>query len=73
LKNKISKTITNLAENPKNPILKTHKVTTKVHGEVFSSSVTGDIRIIWLISDDKKITILLVDIGGHSGFDRVYD
>ena len=50
--------------------------------DVFSSSVTGDIRIIWRYLDEniksKTIEILeiqvleLLDIGGHSGGKSVY-
>ena len=56
-----------LCQNPKNPVLKSHKVL-----DNFSSSITGDIRIIWRYKDNsnQEIEILqLIDIGGH---DEVY-
>ena len=56
-----------LAQNPKNPTLKFHKVLGN-----FSSSITGDIRVIWRYKDESRLEIEileLIDIGGH---DEVY-
>ena len=69
LKDKISTTLKALARNPLDPPLKSHKVQ-----DYWSSSVTGDIRIIWQYGDDKIVKIIeVLDIGGHSGSNRVYN
>ncbi len=64
-------TIDLLKTNPKYKSLKTHKIFHSNYGEVYSSYVTGDIRIVW-IEIDGKLIILLLDIGGHSGNKGVY-
>ncbi len=71
LKNKIQESIKLLTKDPRDNRLKSHKVITKDHGEAFSSSVTGDIRIIWQ-RVDERLVLLLLDIGGHSGSGSVY-
>ncbi len=71
LQNAIEKTLELLRSNPKYKSLKTHKVFLSQYGEVYSSFVTGDIRIIWMQIEDKLV-ILLLDIGGHSGGKGVY-
>lgn len=60
-----------LSENPMDSSLRSHKVTSKNYGKAWSSRIDNDIRIIWQYSD-KKIEIFVLDIGGHSGFKRVY-
>ena len=68
LKEKVKSTLLGLAENPNNPKLRSHKVS-----DVYSSRVTGDIRIIWQYGKDGEIQIReLLDIGGHSGAKKVY-
>jgi mRNA interferase YafQ len=64
----------NLQENPFMPSLKTHKVISKNFGESYSSRVNADIRIIWRYGSktDQIQIILIVDIGGHSGSNKVY-
>jgi mRNA-degrading endonuclease YafQ of YafQ-DinJ toxin-antitoxin module len=54
-----------LAQNPFNPSLKTHKY--KQH---YSTSITGDLRIIWSFSATNEIVIL--NFGGHEGKFDVY-
>ena len=71
LQNAIEKTLELLRSNPKYKSLKTHKVFLSQYGEVYSSFVTGDIRVIW-IQIENKLIILLLDIGGHSGGKGVY-
>ena len=71
LQNAIEKTLELLRSNPKYKSLKTHKVFLSQYGEVYSSFVTGDIRIIW-IQIEEKLVILLLDIGGHSGSKGIY-
>ena len=47
LQNSVQKTLALLRVNPKYKSLKTHKVFLSQYGEVYSSFVTGDIRIIY--------------------------
>ena len=72
LQKRVKKAIKLLALNPFYPSLKTHKVLTRNFGFQLSSYVTGNIRIIWNFSLEKKLVIELLDIGGHSGKMRVY-
>ncbi len=39
------------------------------YGEVFSSRVNGNLRIIWIFWTTGKVVL---DIGGHSGKNKVY-
>ena len=71
LQDSVQKTLDLLRLNPKYKSLKTHKVFLSQYGGVYSSFVTGDIRIIWL-QVETKLIILLLDIGGHSGSKSVY-
>ena len=61
-----------LRENPFSQSLKTHRVDSKNHGKAWSSRVDGDLRIIWNFDSEDRVIILLLDIGGHSGTDKVY-
>ena len=72
LKKKIVKALKLLALDPKNPSLKSHKVATKKFGERWASSVTVDLRVIWDYDRKKKLTILVLSLGGHSGKRKVY-
>lgn len=72
LKKRVMVALGKLAENPKNPSLRSHKVNTLAYGQRWSSSVTGDIRIIWDYDSENRLIILLLDIGGHSGTHKVY-
>ena len=71
LQQKIQEILKILIDEPFHSRLKTHKVQISNYGIVYSSSVTKDIRIIWELGKDK-ITIVLLDIGGHSGSKGVY-
>lgn len=71
LKVTIQKVFIAMTKDPFAPILRTHKVHISGYGLVYSSSVTGDLRIIWEIRDDK-VTILILNLGGHSGSKSVY-
>lgn len=71
LQEKIQEILKILVDNPFNSKLKTHKVQITSYGIVYSSRITQDIRIIWNIENDK-VTIVLLDIGGHSGSKGVY-
>ncbi len=78
LNQKTKEAVIKLSINPIQLSLKSHKVNSKLFQDVFSSSVTGDIRIIWHYvagedGDNKEIEILeLLDIGGRSGNKSVY-
>ena len=71
LQQKIQEILKILVDEPFHPRLKTHKVQISNYGTVYSSSITKDIRIIWELENDK-ITMVLLDIGGHSGSKGVY-
>ncbi|MBI3591787.1 MAG: type II toxin-antitoxin system YafQ family toxin [Candidatus Melainabacteria bacterium] len=71
LQSAVEKTLELLRSNPKYKSLKTHKVFLSQYGEIYSSFVTGDIRIIWM-QIENKLVILLLDIGRHSGSKSVY-
>ncbi len=61
-----------LIDNPFSSGLRTHKVVSRRHGEKWSSYVGQDIRIIWEFDGDKLKVICVLDIGGHSGKNKVY-
>jgi mRNA-degrading endonuclease YafQ of YafQ-DinJ toxin-antitoxin module len=69
---KIKKIFILLSENPFDPKLKSHKVSTPKFGEAFSTSITGDLRIIWNFINEEVSIIDILDIGGHSGSKGVY-
>lgn len=72
LKTKITKTLKDLAKNPKDPVLKSHKVNTEKFGLKWASKVTSNLRIIWDYDKNKRLTILILSLGGHSGKHKVY-
>ncbi len=61
-----------LEKNPFELKLKTHKVQSKVVYKAWSSRISGDLRVIWDFNQDKIGVINLLDIGGHSGKNKVY-
>lgn len=69
---KLKKTLKLLSENPFNLFLKTHHAGHRLTGKKFSSRVSGDIRVIWGFTLENKSQILLIDLGGHSGKNKVY-
>lgn len=70
---RIQKVVDLLQFNPYYPSLKTHKVQTRSYGERYSSWITGDTRLIWDYDENNRLILLLLDIGGHSGKNRVYN
>jgi mRNA-degrading endonuclease YafQ of YafQ-DinJ toxin-antitoxin module len=72
LTKKIDKVLQLLEIDPKNPSLHSHQVNAKNFGRAWSSSITGDIRIIWSYDQYNKLVILILTIGSHSGGDKVY-
>jgi mRNA interferase YafQ len=62
-----------LALDPFNITLKSHKVhASKISQKVYSSSINGNIRIIWDFDNEEINIIELLSIGGHDGKDGVY-
>ena len=72
LKDKVRKIFKMLRIDPFYPSLETHKVASKNVGEAYSSSVTGDLRIVWDFAKNQTLLIILLDFGGHSGKHKVY-
>lgn len=72
LKKRTIKTFYLLASDPFYPSLNSHKVDTRHYGKKWSSSVTGDIRIIWDFAKNEEKVINLYDIGSHTGKHKVY-
>ena len=66
LKQRVKKTIELLETNPYYPSLHTHKVFIDELGEVLSSRVSGDIRIIWTFDKNNRLILILLEIGGHN-------
>lgn len=69
---KVNETVELLQNNPKDLKLASHKVKTPKFGYCFSSSITGDLRLIWRYNNGLVEIIDLLDIGGHSGGGKVY-
>ena len=62
-----------LADDPFYTGLHTHKVDSIQNVDVYSSRVTGDWRIIWEFDKETKVaTILVLELGTHSGANQVY-
>ena len=73
LRQKINHTLTIMTTNIFAASLKTHMVTRSNGKKGFSSYVAGDLRIIWEYKNKQAKIIDLVDIGGHSGGNKVYN
>lgn len=66
LKRRIVRSFDIMRGDPFYVSLRTHKINSSVHGTMYSSRVTSDIRILWDFSKDNNIAyIVAVDIGGH--------
>ena len=72
LRNNYRKTLNQLKVDPYYPSLKTYIINDPIRGQVNSSRITGDLRVIWNFDKDKKKIILLLATGGHSGGRAVY-
>ena len=68
----VDKALKQLQENPFYTSLKSHKTYTRNYGVRWSSWVTGDVRIILDFDKELILTIILLDIGKHSGAQKVY-
>jgi len=72
LAKKVDKLLQLLEIDPKSPSLYSHQVNAKNFGRAWSSSVTGDIRIIWNYDQRNKLVILILTFGSHSGHSKAY-
>ena len=72
LNKRIKTTLQKLALNPAHPSLQSHKVNTRNYGIRWSSWVTGNLRIIWDYDGEQRLVLIVLDIGTHSGADKVY-
>ena len=72
-KNALEKTLQNLEVDPFSSALRTHKVQSRNFGQMYSSKVTPDLRLIWNFDQENNLILLLLDIGGHSGSNKVYN
>jgi mRNA-degrading endonuclease YafQ of YafQ-DinJ toxin-antitoxin module len=72
LVDKLRSTFTLLGSDPFNEKLGTHKVVSRNHGKTWSSVVTGDLRVVWIPDSSNNLIIHLLDLGGHSGKNKVY-
>ena len=61
---KIQEIVNRMRINPFQSGLYTHKANIKGYGELYSTRVTGNIRIAWDFIDGTA-TILAVTVGGH--------
>lgn len=59
-----------LCIDPFDSKLRTHRVNIPDLGRVYSSRVSGDVRIVWSL--EGKNEIVLYRVGGHSGSKNVY-
>ena len=70
--NQVNKTLMLLRENPFYNSLNSHKVESVKYGLCPSSRVTGDLRVLWERSKTEVQILDILDIGGHSGKNKVY-
>ncbi|MHB8362508.1 MAG: type II toxin-antitoxin system RelE/ParE family toxin [Patescibacteria group bacterium] len=70
LQKRILKSLSLLSNNPNHPSLRTHKVNSLEFDNVWSSWVTGDVRIIWEYNNNLRIKLLALST--HSGSNKVY-
>ena len=66
---KVRSTLKKMLEDPFDSSLVTHQVNVSSLGKVWSSRVTGDLRIIWDFNEKKKLVIVAFRLQGH---DTVY-
>lgn len=72
LRTKVDSVLEALSEDPHQPKLRTHKVNLSEVGVVYSSRITGDLRVLWEYQKNSEVLILLLKLGGHSGQRGVY-
>ncbi len=69
---KFFKVIELLSKDPHYPSLKSHKVDTIGYDDVWASSVSGDVRIIWFYDENEQLVINCLKLGTHGGGNQVY-
>ncbi len=69
IKDKITSTLKKLSKEPFDSSLYTHQVNISSLGKVWSSRVTGDLRLIWKFNTLNEAIIIAIRIQGH---DTVY-
>ena len=72
LAHKIEKILVLLKQNPFYNSLISHRVATTKYGICQSSRVTSDLRILWEYNKSGMRILDILDIGGHSGKNKVY-
>jgi len=72
LQKQFNKTLKQLRTDPFYSSLKTHKVDSKKYSNVYSSWVSGDVRIIWAFDEKQELVILVLETSTHSGGNMVY-
>ena len=66
LQKKVNEVVSTLEIEPFYPGLMTHLIGQRNdYGHIWSSRVTGDIRILWFFHPYQENTIVLTRIGGH--------
>ena len=62
----IDKVFELLERDPFYPGLRSHIVDKDhMYGNIWSSRVTGDIRILWALDPNQNLVLILLKIGGH--------
>lgn len=73
LQKALEKTLDTIKINPFHTALKTHRVDTRRNFDVWSSSVTGDWRVVWVFDNEvKSAAIICLELGTHSGANQIY-
>lgn len=68
LVDQVNQTMALLKVNPFYPTLKTHRISHPIYGEVNSSKVNGDIRVLWVFKDGGFKVLNILAIGGSQRF-----
>jgi mRNA-degrading endonuclease YafQ of YafQ-DinJ toxin-antitoxin module len=71
LHKQFEKALSNLKIDPFYPSLKSHKVDTKKNKNVWSSWVSGDIRVVWAFDENDNLVILVLEKSSHSDSDQI--
>jgi len=58
-----------LKQNPFKSQLRTHRVNVPSLGFIYSSRVTGDIRLLWEFDEENHLVIIALRLRGH---DNIY-
>ncbi len=69
LKVQMRKVLERLQTDPFQLPLKTHKVDVPSLGSIYSSKVTGDLRLLWVFDQEDNLVIIAIRLQGH---DTVY-